>query len=182
MPVGGGLSLDDWIKAIVVGADDRSQRWKHLVVLGGLLIGMQNLEEQGMDLYWASAMRKRVEAALVRATNLAVIEVRERSESDGLGGQTITLVLNHTFPYIADVEKMHLDYDMLLPVLIATAYYSNEGFQSAYFLGGLDLDVRRTQSGRLGWSVSSTTVTKLMSYDTDFDSHNRAHTGKLRPL
>lgn len=153
-PVGGGLSLDDWIKAIVIGADDRSQRWKHLVVLGGLLVGIQNLEEQGMDLYWASAMRKRVEAALVRATNLALVEVRERSEADGLGGQTITLVLNHTFAYIADVEKVNFDYDLLLPVLIATAYYSNEGFQSAYFLGGLDLDVRRTQSGRLGWSVS----------------------------
>lgn len=153
-PIGGGLSLDEWIRAIVAGADDRSQRWKHVVVLGGLLIGMGNLEEQGMDLYWASAMRKRVEVALVRATNLALIEVRERSETDGLGGQTITLVLNHTFGCLADIERAQLDYDLLLPVLIGTAYYSSEGFQSAYFLGGLDLDVRVAQSGRLDWSVS----------------------------
>ena len=153
-PTGGGLSLDEWVRAVVAGADDRSRRWKHLVVLGGLLIGIGNLEEQGMDLYWASAMRKRVEAALVRATNLALVEVRERSEADGLGGHTITLVLNHAFGCIGDVERMQFDYDLLLPVLIGTAFYSNEGFQSAYFLGGLDLDVRTTQSGKLDWSVS----------------------------
>ena len=154
VPIGGGLPLDDWIRALVAGADDRSQRWKHLVVLGGLLIGISSLEEQGMDLYWASAMRRRVEAALVRATNLALVEVRERSETDALGGQTITLVLNHAFGSIADVERAQIDYDLLLPVLIGTAYYSNEGFQSAYFLGGLDLDLRVTSSGKLDWSVS----------------------------
>lgn len=153
-PVGGGLALDEWIRAIVAGADDRSQRWKHLVVLGGLLIGIGSLEEQGMDLYWASAMRKLVEGALVRATNLALVEVRERNEADGLGGQTITLVLNHAFGCLADVERAQIEYDLLLPVLIGTTYYSTEGFQSAYFLGGLDLDVQITQSGKLEWSVS----------------------------
>lgn len=155
LPVGGGLSLDEWIRAVVAGADDRSQRWKHLIVLGGLLIGIGSLEEQGMDLYWASSMRKLVEGALVRATNLALVEVRERNEVDGLGGQTITLALNHAFGCLADVERSQIDYDLLLPVLIGTAYYSSEGFQSAYFLGGLDLDVQVAQSGKLDWSVST---------------------------
>ncbi len=155
LPTGGGLPLDEWVRAVVAGADDRSQRWKHLIVLGGLLIGIGSLEEQGMELYWASAMRKRVESALVRAVNLALIEVRERSEADGLGGQTIALVLNHAFGCIGDVERTQMDYDMLLPVLIGTAYFSNEGFQSAYFLGGLDLDVRVSQRGKLDWSVSN---------------------------
>lgn len=152
-PTGGGLVLDDWIRAVVAGADERSQRWKHLVVLGGLLIGISSLEEQGMDLYWASSMRKRVEGALVRAVNLALVEVRERSETDGLGGQTIALVLNHSFPCLTDAERDLIDYDLLLPVLIGTAYYSNEGFQSAYFLGGLDLDVK-SHRGKLNWPVS----------------------------
>ncbi|KAI4691967.1 uncharacterized protein J4E84_002935 [Alternaria hordeiaustralica] len=162
-PIGGGLSLDEWIRAIVAGADDRSRRWKHLVVLAGLLIGIGSLEEQGMDLYWASAMRKRVEAALVRAINLALVEVRERSEADGLGGQTITLTLNHAFGCIGDVERTQLDYDLLLPVLIGTAYYSNEGFQSAYFLGSLDLDVRTMQSGKLDWSPHSSSYRQVES-------------------
>jgi hypothetical protein len=154
LPVGGGLSLDDWIRAIVAGADDRSQRWKHLIVLGGLLIGIGSLEEKGMELYWVSSLRKLIQGALVRATNLALVEVRERHEVDGLGGQTITLALNHAFGCLAEVERAQIDYDLLLPVLIGTAYYSSEGFQSAYFLGGLDLDVQVMQSGKLEWSVS----------------------------
>jgi hypothetical protein len=155
LPTGGGLSLDDWIRAIVAGADNRSQRWKHLIVLGGLLIGIGNLEEQGMDLYWASGMRRKIEGAFVNATNLALVDVRERSEADGLGGQTITLALNHAFGCLSHAERAQLDYDLLLPVLIGTTYYSNEGFQSAYFLGGLDLDVGVVQGGKLSWNVRS---------------------------
>ncbi|PSN74667.1 hypothetical protein BS50DRAFT_480896 [Corynespora cassiicola Philippines] len=159
-PTGGGLSLDDWIRAIVAGADDRSQRWKHLVVLGGLLIGIGSLEEQGMDLYWASGMRRRVEGALVRATNLSLVEVRERSEADGLGGQTIVLVLNHAFGCLPHSERAQIDYDLLLPVLLGTAYFSNEGFQSAYFLGGLDLDVKM-RGEKLDWDVRSSSYRQV---------------------
>ncbi|KAF2875067.1 hypothetical protein BDV95DRAFT_486025 [Massariosphaeria phaeospora] len=159
-PVGGGLALDEWIRAIVAGADDRSQRWKHLVVLGGLLIGIESLEEQGLDLYWASGMRKRVEGALVRAANLALVEVRERSEGDGLGGQTIALVLNHSFGCLGDTERAQIDYDLLLPVLLGTAYFSSEGFQSAYFLGGLNLDVR-VKGEKMDWSARSSSFRQV---------------------
>ena len=160
-PIGGELSLDAWIKAIVAGADDRSRRWKHLIVLGGLLIGIGNLEEQGMDLHWAGGVRRKIERALVGATNLALEEVRERGEADGLGGQTITLVLHHAFGCVNDVDRTVLDYDLLLPVLIGTAFYSNEGFQSAYFLGGLDLDVRVMQGGKLDWSATSSSYRQV---------------------
>jgi hypothetical protein len=159
--VGGGLSLDDWVRAVVAGADDRSQRWRHLIVLGGLLIGIGSQEEQGMDLYWAAGMRRRVEGALVRATNLALVEVRERSEADGLGGQTVTLVLNHAFGCLPPVERIQIDYELLLPVLIGTLYFSNEGFQSAYFLGGLDLDVT-LKDQKLAWDVSSLIITSCI--------------------
>ncbi|KAF2794382.1 hypothetical protein K505DRAFT_275302 [Melanomma pulvis-pyrius CBS 109.77] len=159
-PTGGGLPLDDWVRAIVTGADDRSQRWKHLVVLGGLLIGIGGLEEQGMDLYWVSGIRKRIEGALVRAANLALVEVRERSETDGLGGHTIALVLNHSFTFLTDGERTQIDYDLLLPVLLGTAYFSTEGFQSAYFLGGLDLDIT-VQENRFEWNVRSSSFRQV---------------------
>jgi len=144
----------------VSGADERSQRWKHAIALGGLLIAMGSLEDQGMDLYWASAMRKRIEGALVRAVNMALVEIRERSEADGLGGQTIVLVLNHTFGCLSAFEKKQLDYDLLLPVLIGTAFFSNEGFQSAYFLGGLDLDIT-TNNTKLGWDARSSSFRQV---------------------
>ncbi|KAF2270090.1 hypothetical protein CC78DRAFT_485911 [Lojkania enalia] len=160
VPVGGGLSLDSWIRAIVAGADDRSQRWKHLVVLGGLLITMGSLEEQGMDLYWASSVKKKVAGAFVVATNLALVEVRERGEADSLGGQTIVMILNHAFGCLPDSEKTQIDYDLLLPVLIGTAYFSNEGFQSAYFLGGLDLDVK-ARGKKLDWTIDSSSFRQV---------------------
>jgi hypothetical protein len=159
-PIGGGLSLDDWVRAVVAGADERSQRWKHLIALGGLLIGIANLEEQGMDLYWAAGMRKRVESALVRAANLALVEIRERSEAGELGGQTVTLVLNHAFGCLSPSERLQLDYDLLLPVLIGTTYFSNEGFQSAYFLGGLELDITR-EGAKLEWSARSSSFRRV---------------------
>lgn len=159
-PVGGGLSLDDWVRAVAAGADERSPRWKHLIALGGLLIGIGNLEEQGMELYWAAGMRKRVEAALVTAANLAMVEIRERSEADELGGQTVTLVLNHAFGCLGAAERAQLDYDLLLPVLIGTTYFSNEGFQSAYFLGGLELDITR-RDGKLDWSAGSSSFRRV---------------------
>lgn len=159
-PIGGGLALDEWVRAIVSGADERSQRWKHVVALGGLVMGMASLDEQGMELYWASRIRKRIEGALVRATNLALVEVRERSEADGLAGQTIVLVLNHAFTSLPDLERAQIDYGLLLPLLIGTAYFSNEGFQSAYFLGGLDLDVR-VNEGRLDWDARSSSYRQV---------------------
>jgi hypothetical protein len=113
-----------------------------------------------MDLYWASGIKKRVEAALIRATNLALVEVRERSEADGLGGQTIVLVLNHAFGCLSATEKALLDYDLLLPVLIGTAYFSNEGFQSAYFMGGLNLDIKRN-GAKLDWDVHSSSFRQV---------------------
>ncbi|KAF2751143.1 hypothetical protein M011DRAFT_394980 [Sporormia fimetaria CBS 119925] len=160
VPTGGGLSIDDWVCAVVAGADERSHRWKHLIVLAGLLIGIGSLQEQGMDLYWVSRARRRVEEALVRAVNLALVEVRERREADALGGHTIALTLNHSFSYLSDAERAMLDYDLLLPVLIGTAYFSNEGFQSAYFLGGLDLDVV-TQGKKLDWPARSTSFRQV---------------------
>jgi hypothetical protein len=178
LTVGGGLSLEEWIRAVVAGADDRSQRWKHLIVLGGLLIGIGSLEEQGMELYWASSMRKLIEGAFVRATNMALVEVRERHEVDGLGGQTITLALNHAFGCLGDVERANIDYDLLLPVLIGTAYYSNEGFQSAYFLGGLDMDIQSSQSGKLDWSVSFEDESTWNM--TDRDRHDPVRSGRSK--
>jgi hypothetical protein len=152
--VGGRLSLDEWIRAVVAGADGRSQTWKHPVALGGLLIGIGSLEGQGMDLHWASSIRKRVESAFVRATNLALAEVRERSEADGLRGQTIILALNHSFEFLSHFERAQIDYDLLLPVLVGTVYFSTEGFQSAYFLGGLDLDIIM-RNDKLDWPVGA---------------------------
>ena len=45
-------------------------------------------------------------------------------------------------------------YQMLLPILVGSAFFSNEGLQGAYFLGAIELDVVRTPDGKLNWRVS----------------------------
>jgi hypothetical protein len=142
-PIPPKITLESWIKAVVQGADERSLRWKHLLVIGGLLIGLENKHED-----FARKQQDVLRPALVQATNLALADLEE---SDGLGCYTITLVLNHTFPLLADQDRALLDYGRLLPVLTKSAFFSPEGFQSAYFLSIIDLDVVEVEGKKLNW-------------------------------
>lgn len=146
--IGGGMSREEWVRAVVKGADERSQRWRHIILLGGLLVGFEQQDQQGLP----GSLRRTLEGALVQATNLALIEARH---GDELAGQTICLVLNHSFPLLSDADRAKLDYDHLLPVLIGTSYFSSEGFQSAYFLGSIAVDTKEAAGGILSWSSSS---------------------------
>ena len=142
------LPTDDWIKAVIDGADDRSSRWRHLLVMGGLLLGFGALEEENLS----RSMRSTLENALVAATNLSL---EESSEDDDLGRQTVTLVLNHCFPLLADRGRAQLNYDALLPVLMQSTFHSSEGLQSAYFLGAIDLHVKPVSKSQFQWSDRS---------------------------
>ncbi|GME40865.1 Peroxisomal membrane protein pex17 [Neofusicoccum parvum] len=146
MPVGGGMPTEDWVTAVVRGADERSPRWKHLLVLGGLLLG----SGADVDCRLAGSLEAKLQDALVQATNLALLDVRD---GDELGAHCIALVLNHVFPVLSEAERAQVDYDHLLPVLIGAAFFSNEGFQSAYFLGTVDLDVVEEAGQMLNWSI-----------------------------
>ncbi|KAF2164581.1 hypothetical protein M409DRAFT_24977 [Zasmidium cellare ATCC 36951] len=142
------LPKDDWIKATINGADEHSPRWRHLVAIAGLLLGFGPAEEENLS----RSMRNTLESALVTAANLSL---EETIEDDELGFETITLVLNHCFPYLSDHERSRIDYDSLLPVLVQSTLHSREGLQSAYFLGAIDRDVLAGANGRLQWSQHS---------------------------
>ncbi|KAF2144126.1 uncharacterized protein K452DRAFT_246312, partial [Aplosporella prunicola CBS 121167] len=157
-PVGGGLSTDDWVRAVVRGADERSQRWRHLMVLSGLLLASAaGIEEEAV---LSNSLRSTLEGALVQATNLALVEARD---GDELGAHCIAMVLNHVFPTLREAERAQFDYDRLLPVLLGTAFFSTEGFQSAYFLGAVDPDVREVKPRRFNWSAESHSYQQLQS-------------------
>jgi hypothetical protein len=51
---GGGISCDDWARAVVKGLDDRTPRWQHMLVIGGVLLGMEGQEnyEQPLKMPW----------------------------------------------------------------------------------------------------------------------------------
>ncbi|PIA94127.1 hypothetical protein CB0940_08796 [Cercospora beticola] len=148
------LAKDDWIEAVIQGADDHSPRWRHLLAIAGLLLGFGNPDDENIS----NSMRHKLESGLVTAANLALEETLDDDEI-GCGG--ITLVLNHCFPIMSNFERSKLDYDLLLPVLMKTTFHSSEGLQSAYFLGALDRDIQVTGNGKLRWPEQSHSYQRL---------------------
>lgn len=148
------LPKDDWIRAVINGADDHSPRWRHLLALGGLLLGFGPAEDEALS----ASMRSTIETALVKAANLALNEMLEDEE---LGQESITLVLNHCFPLLSDLERSQLDYDALLPALMRSMLHSEEGLRSAYFLGAVDLDVQPASNSTFQWHERSASFQQI---------------------
>lgn len=115
MPVGGNMSAEDWVTAVVRGADERSLRWKHILVLGGLLLG----SGAEWDCRIPTSLEAKLRDALVQVTNLALVDVRD---GDELGAHCIALVLNHIFPLLSEAERTQVDYDVSLHNLVEYVY------------------------------------------------------------
>lgn len=145
-----GLEREAWVKAVVNGADEKSPRWRHLLLLGGVLLGFEGQNRQGLP----SRIRSKVESALVKATQLAL---QESEPLDGIAGHCITMVLNYTFELLSDWQRSQLDYDRLLPIMVQATYFSGEGLDHAYFLGAIDRDVVEAPGKKFKWSSKSTT-------------------------
>lgn len=150
------IAKDDWIRSIVKGADERSPRWQHLLVLGGLLLGFGPAENEDLS----TSMRGTLEAALLTATNLAL---EESNETEELGQHSIALVLNHCFPILSDAERGRIQYDLLLPLLMGSAMHSAEGLGSGYFLGTVDVDVHQVSAQKLDWPSVSTSFKQVQT-------------------
>jgi hypothetical protein len=138
------LPKDDWIRAVVSGADEHSPRWRHLLVLGGLLLGFGQKDDDHLS----QSMREVLENGLVTATNAALEELLG---DDELGEAAATVVLNHCFPALSDHERARLDYTRLLPLLMRSTLHSYEGLRSAYFLGAMDIDVQPVSKTQFQW-------------------------------
>ncbi|GFF28787.1 peroxisomal membrane protein PEX17 [Aspergillus udagawae] len=148
------IEREDWVKAVVSGADEKSPRWRHLLLLGGILIGFEGQNRQGLP--WS--IRTKLESALVTAAQLALEELESR---DGIDAKCITLVLNHTFELLSDHERSKISYDRLLPILIQTTYSSPEGLEGGYFLGTIDKDIVEVPGKRFQWSSQSATFRRV---------------------
>ena len=104
---GGGIPREDWIKAIIQGADERSPRWRHTLVFAGLLLGFQNRLNHESEI--SEKLRGLLGDALLKAVNLALDEV---GTTDELGSHCITLVLNYSFQSLSDLERSSINYDV----------------------------------------------------------------------
>ncbi|KLJ10953.1 hypothetical protein EMPG_09784 [Blastomyces silverae] len=145
-----GLEREEWVKAVVQGADDKSPRWRHSILLGGILLGMEGQDRQSLP----SNLRKKLESGLVTALQLSLGELDSYPR---VARDCIALVLNYTFELLADAERNRLDYNILLPLLVDTVFFSQAGFESGYFLGAIDRDIRETPSKKFEWQAQSPT-------------------------
>lgn len=151
--LGGGISCDDWARAVIKGADNRSARWKHVLVIGGVLLGMEGQERKGLS----RGLRATLEGAVVTAANLAL----EISANSGiLGVESVVLALNNTFPLLSDIVRNGLNYDALVMVMVQ-AMTSTEGYQDGYFLDAIDFDVRQVSGNKFDWSQNSPSFLQL---------------------
>lgn len=149
-----GAPKEEWLKAVLNGADEKSPRWRHLLVIGGLLLGFESHGKRGLP----ESLLKTLEGALVKAANLTLQEAGNGPE---LGEHCLALVLNHSFELLSDFERGQLNYNVLLPLLVKSLYFSTEGLESGYFLGIIDTDVIQAADKKFSWSAKSSTYVRL---------------------
>jgi hypothetical protein len=149
-----GAPKEEWLKAVLKGADEGSPTWRHLLVIGGLLLGFESQDRQGLP----ESLRKALEGALVKATNLTLQQAGNGPE---LAEHCPALVLNHSFELLSDFERGQLNYSTLMPLLIRSLCFSREGLESGYFLGTIDADVIQVADKKFSWSAKSSTYVRL---------------------
>ncbi|OJD18377.1 hypothetical protein AJ78_01621 [Emergomyces pasteurianus Ep9510] len=154
-----GLEREEWVKAVVQGADDKSPRWRHTILLGGILLGMEGHDRRNLP----SHLRRKLESGLVMALQLSLNEI---NSYPSVARECIALVLNYTFELLADPVRNLLDYDTILPLLVETVFFSPAGFESGYFLGAIDRDIRETPAKQFEWPSQSPTCLHVRAITT----------------
>ncbi|MCJ1297402.1 hypothetical protein MMC08_000188 [Hypocenomyce scalaris] len=148
------LAKEDWVKAVVKGADDRSPRWRHLLVLGGVLLGFEGQARGGLPI----TLRRTLECAVVTAANLAL---QESGPDRGLDTSSIAMVLSHIFDLLPADERARINHGFLLPILSEASFLSKDGLHWGYFLGTMDADVVQSIGSKFNWSTRSSTYVQL---------------------
>ena len=148
-----GMNREDWVTAVVKGADNKSHRWKHMLVLGGLLTGFEGHNRHRLP----SALRRTLEAAMVKRANLALSESSLHDPS----ASSICTVLGHVFDLLGDSEKSQIHHHLLLPLLIGTMFSYKDGLHWGYFLGMMDMDVVQSTNNKFDWSTKSSTYIQI---------------------
>ncbi|KYK60132.1 peroxisomal membrane protein Pex17 [Drechmeria coniospora] len=152
-----GLRCDAWARAVVKGADERSRRWQHLLVLTGILVGMEGNNRRALS----SGLRSTLEQAVVTAANLALDENVE----DGLpAAASIVTALNFAFPLLSDHRRAQINCNALLPMAV-WAITAEEGFCDGQFLKAIARDTTETAAALLHWPATSPSSRLLQDMD-----------------
>ncbi|EGX93657.1 peroxisomal membrane protein Pex17 [Cordyceps militaris CM01] len=154
----GGLKPDDWARAVVKGADDRSERWQHLLVLTGVLIGFEGNDRRTLS----RGLRSTLQQAVVVAANLAL---QSHADDGPIAEAAIVMALNYAFPLLSEYHQAQLDCDVLLPVLLWAML--REGCNDGLFLQEIARDVTQAVggAGACSWPQHAPSFAVLVEMD-----------------
>ncbi|KAJ0150383.1 putative G3BP-like protein [Fusarium oxysporum f. sp. albedinis] len=154
---GGGLGCEEWTRAVVKGADDRSRRWQHLLVLTGVLMGMESSNRQSLS----RGMRNTLGEAVVMAANLAL---ESRDEDGPVAGASVVMALNFAFPLLSDFHRSLINCNALLPLIVWTVT-AEEGFGHGQFLAAVSSEVVESPNHLLAWSPNTPSFRFIQELD-----------------
>ena len=150
---GPDLTPNEWTKAAIRGADEGSPRWRHCLLLGGILLGLSS----GTNTI-SSHIKSKLESALVTASNLVLAELPPHEQGSRI---CVLFVLNQTFALLSDSHRAQIQYTNLLPLAIEATFFSDEGLQQGYWLASVDADVREISGRKFAWSSHSPSFGRL---------------------
>ncbi|KAI1143798.1 peroxin 8 [Hypoxylon sp. FL0543] len=154
--VGSGVNSEDWARAVAKGADEKSSRWQHVLVLTGILMGMEGDDRRSLS--WS--LRSTLEQAVVTAANLAL---EDHIRTGPLGRGAVVLALTYAFPLMSQSVKQHLHGNVLLPAIVE-AMLGDEGFQHGDFISSITRDIA---PGRIiSWRPDSPSVARISNLES----------------
>ncbi|KAI8963957.1 peroxin 8 [Daldinia sp. FL1419] len=155
-PVGSGVHSEDWARAIAKGTDDRSGRWQHVLVLTGILMGMEGDDRRSLS----RGLRSTLEQAVVTASNLAL---QDPIRTGVLGRGAVVLALTFAFPFLHESAKQLLNGNVLLPATV-DAMLGDEGLQHGDFIASIANDIAPGQA--INWNPDSPSVARLQKLES----------------
>ncbi|KAI1777607.1 peroxin 8 [Hypoxylon cercidicola] len=155
-PVGSNVRSDEWARAVAKGADDRSSRWQHVLVLAGILMGME-AEDRGS---LSRSLRSTLEQAVVTAANLSL---QNPLQTGPLGRGAVVLALTYAFPLLSHPARQLVNGNALLPALIE-AMLGEEGFQHGDFVSAIGNDIAPGQ--RISWHGHTPSAARLQKLES----------------
>lgn len=176
---------EDWARAVAHGADARSPRWRHLLVLVGVLLGLEGSDRQSLS----RSRRAALEQGVVAAANLALAEAAATAAGavrDDLARYAAVMGLNYAFPLLSEHARVSLQCDLLLPATV-DVLAGPFGFDGAHVLEAIARDPLVTRSptatsSRLHWPAASASFQQLQRRETQQAVSIVASAGPLAAL
>lgn len=150
------LGIDDWTVAVVKGASAASPRSRHVLAFTGLLRGLGVHGRNGMS----TGLHTKMQDTLTAATNLSLQESSQRTNVIEPG---LIMAVSLVFDTLDRQHKTSLDHDLLLPMLVSTVLFSDDGLRQGYFLSMIDADIVEGAGGKFHWSTDSVSCRQLLS-------------------